>query len=277
MLENDLEEHTHSIHDKKEQQCESCPMTYTSHNHIKRHIWRAHTQTECNLCDLVVESRQKLKHHKENIHKMTKQIDCKYANEGKCIDGEECLFYHGENIKVVEHKEPENIIEAPLQEKCQKCPKGYKTLFEVKRHDWRSHEQVDCRLCGQVYENREELENHKQNNHGITKLRECKFWASGRCVDGIECLFTHDSKSYTSKGSHTLGKHKEVIDTNIQLYCKSGLKCPRTCGIDQSGHKKVKDIPCKFADACNRNNCHFKHKNVQIQGFQGNPSHTKKP
>ena len=73
-----------------------CPKTYTNNDHLKRHMWRAHIPTECSLCNTTVESRQNLKHHKENVHKVTKQLECKYAREGKCIDGEECLFRHDE-------------------------------------------------------------------------------------------------------------------------------------------------------------------------------------
>ena len=53
------------------------------------------------------------------------------------------------------------------------------------------------------------------------------------------------------------------------------MKCTRMCGIAESGHKRVKDIPCKFGKACTRNICHFKH-DID-QGFQGNQRHTSKP
>lgn len=207
---------------------------------------------------------------------MTKEIECKYAKEGKCIDEEECLFHHVTN-QSSETPRPENKAESILKVKCDKCPKVYKTLFEVKRHEWRSHEQVDCRLCCQASGSREDLENHKKNKHGITKLRVCKFWANNKCVDGDECLFRHVGLTNNAEGTHILNKHKEKSDSGRQLYCKVGLKCTRQCGIDEYGHKRVKEIPCKFGNACNRNNCHFKHENTKMVDFQGSERNTTKP
>ena len=231
MSKNSLEEHTKKNHDdnKIEQQCEICPKSYTSQDQIKRHIWRAHTETECNLCDLIAGSRQDLKHHKENVHRVTKEIECKYAKEGKCIDEEECLFHHVKNQSSETLKQSENKAESILKVKCDKCPQVYKTLFEVKRHKWRSHEQVDCRRCGQASGSREDLENHKKNKHGITKLRVCKFWANNKCVDSDECLFRHEGLTNNAEGTHIPNKHTEKSDIGRQLYCKVGLKCTRQC------------------------------------------------
>ena len=275
MDESELEEHLQRSHAKTEKRCEKCPKTYNNNDHLKRHMWRAHTPTECNLCDSSLESRQDLKHHKENVHSVTKQIECKYAKDGTCIDGEECLFLHDENSNV---EKPKHIInrENPLSNiKCQQCPKEYTTKFEVKRHEWRAHEQVDCRLCGQASESRQDLEIHKQNSHGITKQRNCKFWESGKCVDGVECLFSHDNQSNNDIREHIQKNHKGSTENNRQFYCKIGMKCTRMCGIAESGHKRVKDIPCKFGKACTRNICHFKH-DID-QGFQGNQRHISKP
>ena len=154
IFESALEEHTQVSHDKQKQQCEMCPNTYTFNDQIKRHMWRAHTPTECSLCGIGVESRQDLKHNKENIHKVTKQIECKYAKEGNCIVGQECLYHHDVQRNLKKHKQQENKVEGNSNVKCMKCPKGYKTQFEVKRHERRSHEQVDCRLCGHVLESK---------------------------------------------------------------------------------------------------------------------------
>ena len=135
MDESELEEHSQRSHAKTEKRCEKCPKTYNNNDHLKRHMWRAHTPTECNLCDSSLESRQDLKHHKENVHSVTKQIERKYAKDGTCIDGEECLFLHDENSNI---EKPKHIInrENPLSNiKCQQGPKEYTTKFEVKRHE----------------------------------------------------------------------------------------------------------------------------------------------
>ena len=275
MIESALEEHTQVNHNKIEQQCTKCPKAYSSSDHIKRHIWRAHTPTECSLCGTTVESRQILKHHKETEHKVTQQMECKYAKEGKCIDGEECLFRHSQDGQGEEPQQPGGKDDFLLKISCEKCQKCYNSKFEVKRHEWRVHEPVDCRLCGQALESRQLLETHKKNIHGITKQRECKYWVNDKCVDGNECLFSHESKIHKYDIVNTKTSHKENTDNFEIIYCKAGLKCTRTCGINESGHKKVKDIPCKFGQACKRNICHFKHNSAQ--GFHGNQKHTRNP
>ena len=56
--EDELEDHIKASHKKELQQCEKCPKTYISSDHMKRHIWMAHTPTECSLC-----------HHKQKVGK----------------------------------------------------------------------------------------------------------------------------------------------------------------------------------------------------------------
>ena len=62
------------------------------------------------------------------------------------------------------------------------------------------HEKLDCRLCAQASQTREELDNHKRVNHGITK--KCIFWTSGTCVDGSECLFSHGILNHNNDKGH---------------------------------------------------------------------------
>ena len=61
--EGELEEHTSTNHKKEAQHFEKCPKTYASKDHIKRHIWRAHTPIVFSLCGTNIESRQDMKHH----------------------------------------------------------------------------------------------------------------------------------------------------------------------------------------------------------------------
>ena len=238
--EGKLEEHTSTNHKMEVHHCEKCPKTYTSTDHMKRHIWRAHTPIECSLCGTNIESRQGLKHHKEYIHKVTKSFECKHAKEGKCMDGEECLFSHYVKDIEVNDQQQEQINESASNVKCTKCPKTYDTDFKVKRHEWRSHEEVDCRLCGQASQSRQVLENHKQLCHGITKNRECTFWASGKCVDGVECLFSHEAQKHKSDRLHKKDQNKKGGESSSPEFCKKGLKCDRNCGLSDSRHKRVK-------------------------------------
>ena len=256
-LERDIEEHTKAEHVKDELKCEMCPKTYTTEHKTKRHMWRAHTPIDCTLCDKTTESRQSLKHHKQSIHNMTKTLKCKFSSKELCIDGDECLYTHEEPTDKVEISIQNNAESNSVKNtiSCQNCDKTYTTDFEIKRHIWRSHQEVECILCGQVLCSRQELEKHKRQSHGITKIKPCRFWSSGGCVDGDECLFSHETIPNTF---YNINETPEA-DLKKDKYCKMGIKCARQCGISDEGHKKVKNILCKFNKKCTKQQCYFKH------------------
>ena len=169
-------------------------------------------------------------------------------------------------------RKKDNTSESRSNIQCEKCPKIYETEFQIKRHAWRYHEKVNCRLCGQASLSRQDLENHKRVDHGITKNIECSFCANINCVDGSECLFSHETQN------HNTGNVPQIRSETInQKYCTKGLQCTRECGISNEGHKKVKEIPCKFGQTCNRKNCYFKHKPDQRAGFQESQRDRKNP
>ena len=67
-------------------------------------------------------------------------------------------------------------------------------------------------------------------------------------MDKDECLYKHEESS-----------NKET-DTSEMIFCKKGMKCPRTeCTISNSGHKNIRDVPCKYQQKCKKDYCPFKH------------------
>ena len=118
-------------------------------------------------------------------------------------------------------------------------------------------------------QNRELLEAHKKEKHGMSKKMTCKFWANGKCIDGDECLFSHERLIHkTHKNNLQEKTQNKSYQIPSQEYCKQGIKCSRKCGIKEAGHKKIKDIPCRFNQKCSRSNCHFKHIEGKALGFQ---------
>ena len=74
--------------------CTKCPKYYETMEQIRRHEYRAHKMVECYHCGTNIRNRIELQKHKEREHRMTKVPECKYFQEGKCLDGEECLYNH---------------------------------------------------------------------------------------------------------------------------------------------------------------------------------------
>ena len=196
--ENNIEDHNKTQHEINENKCETCPTKYTTNDQMKRHNHRAHIPVECMLCCSQLESRISLKHHKKNVHNVTKITACQFALQGKCIDEDECLYSH-ENITKRDDSDEildeNNASAIKVKKKCNKCTKVYNTDFEIRRHTWRTHEVVECIHCGHSSKSRQELETHKKGKHGVTKTRTCKFWVHGKCLDGSECLFSHETQS----------------------------------------------------------------------------------
>ena len=56
------------------------------------------------------------------------------------------FFSHYVKDIEIKDKQEDKINESTSNVKCKKCPKTYAIDFKVKRHKWRSHEEVDCRL-----------------------------------------------------------------------------------------------------------------------------------
>ena len=147
----------------------------------------------------------------------------------------------------------EHMQKSHTKEKCENCSKEYKTKFELKRHMWRSHENIECNFCGNKLENRHELKRHKISEHKMTRVPECKFYEDGRCVDSEECLYEHKT---TNQARGAAPKH---LEQKIK-FCRQGLRCVRSgCDIGDEGHKRIKEVPCKFQQRCKKQDCHFKH------------------
>ena len=70
--------------------------------------------------------------------------------------------------------------------KCNKCEREYTEMGKLRRHDWRSHREVSCNICGEWIENRQNIGNHRQEKHQIFRKSLCRFFPN--CVDEDECF-----------------------------------------------------------------------------------------
>lgn len=159
----------------------------------------------------------------------------------------------------------------PVSCKCNKCPKEYETMDKVRRHEFRAHKIVDCFHCGQKIRNRVELQKHKQNEHRMMKVPECKYFQEGKCLDGEECLYDHQKRILNQHPHEEQAQplfHKQQVESRSQKYsqCRNGPSCNDQDHFGPSGHLIKSEVKCRFQETCYKETCPFKH-TVQREAF----------
>ena len=71
--------------------------------------------------------------------------------------------------------------------KCGKCEKVYGSMSKLRRHDWRSHREVECTICGETLKSRHDISCHRQTKHEIKTIAKCKFFRG--FIEEDECFF----------------------------------------------------------------------------------------
>merc|ERR1712179_401165 len=102
---------------------------------------------------------------------------------------------------------------------------------------------VNCNICDELIESREEIANHRKTKHQLFKKSICRFYP--QCLDGDECLFSHELIQGSKNGA---------------FLCPNGQTCSdQSCKFTEANHKNANEILCKFQAQCNRKFCPFQH------------------
>ena len=146
---------------------------------------------------------------------------------------------------LLSHTPEENSTEY----KCLKCNKVYNDMRKLRRHDWRNHRSIECTMCQQTLDSRQDIVSHRQTKHKMYRKLSCRYFPD--CYDGEECLFEHDIKG------------------NVSSLCPNGEKCSdQTCTFNEQQHRCAIQSLCKFQAQCNIFGCQYKH-NVARRAFLG--------
>ena len=179
--------------------CENCEFKADTENEIKKHLFQEHeSESVRDQC----------------MHESNKQHQLEY-NCNKC-----------EYESQIENEFKKHVQQKHVDQKfsCNKCDKEYNTMAKLRRHDWRSHRQIECNICGKSIESRQEIKNHRQTEHKMFKTVFCKFFPD--CLDEDECLFEH-------------GKNDTIKD-GVEV-CSQGRKCnDQSCKYSEQQHVQVK-------------------------------------
>ena len=116
-------------------------------------------------------------------------------------------------------------------------------MRKLRRHDWRSQRNIECSICGDMLESRQEIVNHRQKIHRMFRKTPCRYFPE--CLDDNECLYDH--KSSVNEETDLLG-------------CPQGQNCAnQDCTFSEKSHRSLNQTLCRFQWRCNRSACVFKH------------------
>ena len=95
---------------------------------------------------------------------------------------------------------------------CKKHTKSYENMGKLRRHDWRSHREIECTICRKTLQNREKISDHRKLEHRMFKKSKCRFFPN--CIDEDECFFEYDNNFVGDKE----GERKLI-------YCPEEMNC----------------------------------------------------
>ena len=129
------------------------------------------------------------------------------------------------NKKMKEHEVIHENQTKPTEYNCTKCDNAYVTMSKLRRHDWRSHREVDCSICGETLSSRQEIGCHRQNEHQLFWIANCKFFPN--CIDENECFFKHDQDEVHGESNRS------------KYFCKGGENCSdQSCSVSEAKRNK---------------------------------------
>ena len=203
--------------------------TFKNYNELNNHL-KTHIEEEaykCELCGHFFQDKISITDHalEHVLHKSSRCDTSKVRSDSR--------------TRMKNHeKQPES-----LEFQCKLCEKIYPSMKELRRHDWRSHRAVNCNICDEKIESRQDIGDHRKTKHQLSKKIYCRFYPE--CLDGDECFFVHEQiKRPISRGP----------------MCPKGQFCSdQSCEYSEGNHKNPNHTMCKFQAQCTRKLCPFQH------------------
>ena len=189
--DSDYEEDSNVIKTKKFK-CDSCDMSYTRKEHLKRHVNAVHEGKKnynCNFCEMGFSRKDYLKRHVASIHKDQAEndnLDTKLKEEpldDNDMDGS-YQQYDNSDIKheTNSNDDPNGQEKEIKMHKCDTCGKEFKNKQHLKRHVVNVHENGNnsnvqkgpmknennkyiCDTCGKEFNRSHHLKRHVANVH----------------------------------------------------------------------------------------------------------------
>ena len=233
-LANHAQEHIKDLHVNNKEVTvsdEKCDQGFESSKELKNQIDKhsSSASLHCDNCDEIFVTIDEASNHKQS-HDMDLQFKCEQCKQS--FTGNDSLSEHMKTHKQVQEFQ------------CCKCDKTYTTMNKLRRHDWRSHRNVECSICGEQLESRDQISTHRKIVHKMVKKIKCKFYPA--CFDEDECFFVHEEVS-----------SQETEETK---FCLDGENCQnQSCEFSLREHTHRSNILCRFQSKCSNPACRFRH------------------
>ena len=276
-----LDTHIKTFHvetDGERIKCETCPRTFMSLWHLKKHMSNKHNckvdeepkEHQCESCDRSFSHLNRLNIHIAKMHDASKnqfvdeeeeKIDCEYCqNTFKNIHG---LNQHLAKV----HSD----LVGPVSTTCpyEDCGKTLSNKASLKIHILHHHEKQKnciCDTCGKAYQTPSQLRVHKRTIHEGQVKYKCKYCGKryphysgllhhvNSFHEGIKYQCEHCPKSFTQLGylkEHIRVKHNEETPKEGTYNCD---KCDKvyTFRAALRSHKRIvhegKRLECQLCD-----------------------------
>ena len=218
--------------------CGECKEKCASENDLNVHMMKHKEKKDnCNEGGKIFTSKKSLLEHVMNHDQ---------RESDTCLEGKQQAT---SEEQVERHVESHDQQLSMIEYQCSKCDNKYGDMRKLRRHDWRAHREIECSICMEMLTSRQELKDHRQQEHKMLRKIPCKFFPE--CYDGDECLF----------------EHINLINGGTIKSCPEGQNCSnQECLFTEKQHRNVNKIICKFQALCNRAGCQFTHK-VQRKAF----------
>jgi hypothetical protein len=236
---SELKEHM-KTHEQKIFACVKCVLVFPKESDLRTHKHEIYT---CEQCDNKYELKNDLEKHV--LTHVQKEFICNICEQ---------RFAQQESF--VKHKKEHEQMPSSDDYKCKKCEKTYSSMGNLRRHDWRSHRNIECTICSEMLESRQEISMHRENKHNMYRKIACKYYPE--CFDGDECLYVHNS---------ALGGNQP------SSLCPRGQNCSdQCCTFSEQNHRTQKSSMCRYQQNCNRSGCQFLHVSARKSFLGGSPS-----
>ena len=166
---SNLKQHVTTVHEGiKTNECSYCKKCFSKKNCLKRHIQTVHEGVKnyhCDKCDYKAGTMDTLKSHIASFHE-------RFCKECEKVFSKKEYLEHMESVH------------GSQKYSCEVCSKMFSSTWKLDKHLKNDHLQKPCSICNKEFENLKQLRSHKKTVHEIeTKPKEVPYSSEIICED----------------------------------------------------------------------------------------------